>query len=269
MFVVRKFVFFVLVAALLVSCQSSQSNRQHTDRNEFYQDVKTAKVIVQESYGVHKGIALPFKSYIELWLNIAGVAVTNDAAGSADCVIRIAAEGEPLKATYGLFTGARLKGTIQIERPSLHKDEVRFSGVVNPPLTFRGSNNVDYEKPENAPFLSALSSEDDPHRTGINKTAFDAFKLRLAVLMGQYFGRSVLLIALDDYKSNGVLRESAIEALVALGKPSVSYLIEAFLFCSPEAEKGVGEALEKITGEKYGSDAKLWNEWLLRQEKKQ
>ncbi len=267
MFVMRS-VFYVLVGALLVSCQP-QPNKQHADRNEFYQDVKTAKVIVRESYGVHKGIALPFKSYVEAWLRIAGVAVADDAS-SADCVIRIAAEGEPLKAISGLsrdlFTGARLTGTIQIERPSIHKDEVRFSGVINPPRRFHGSDKIDYKRPENAPFLYSLSDEDAPQKTGTDKTAFDGFKFRLAVLIGHYFGRSVLLIALDDYNSKGILRESAVEALAALGKPSVPYLIDAFRFCSPEAEKGVGEALEKITGEKYGSDVKRWNEWLSQQE---
>lgn len=265
--VVRKFVYCVLVGALLVSCQS---NKQHADRNEFYQDVKTAKVIVRESYGVHKGIALPFKSTVEAWLRIAGVAVADDA--SADCIIRIVAEGEPLKATYGLsrelFTGARLNGTIQIERPSIHKDEMRFSGVINPPRGFQGSDKLDYERPENAPFVYALRDGGGPHATGRDKTAFDGFKFRLATLMGHYFGRSVLLIALDDYNSKGLLRESAVEALVALGKPSVPYLIDAFRFCSPIAEKGVGEALEKITGAKYGSDVKRWNEWLSQQERK-
>ena len=267
-----RIVFCVLAGALLVSCQSNTSNKQHADRNAFYQDVNTAKVIVRESYGAHTGIALPFKSTVEAWLRIAGVAVAGDDAVGADCIIRIVAEGEPLKAAYGssreLFTGARLNGTIQIERPSIHKDEVRFSGLITPPRSFPGSDKVDYKRPENAPFLNALIGGDGPPAAGIDKTAFDGFKFRLATLMGQYFGRSVLLIALDDYNSKGVLRDSAVEALAALGKPSVPYLIGAFRFSSPEAEKGVGEALEKITGEKYGTDAERWNEWLSRQEQK-
>jgi hypothetical protein len=150
----------------------------------------------------------------------------------------------------------------------VHKDELRFSGVINPSRTFSGSGKADYTLPENAPFLYPMSGDDAPHKTGTDKTALDAFKFRLAALMGQYFGRSVLLIALDDYHSNGILRESSIEALAALGKPSVAYLIDAFRFCSPAAEKGVGEALEKITGEKYGSDVKAWNKWLSQQEQK-
>lgn len=264
MFVVR-FVYCILGGALLVGCQPDRSNQKHPERMEFYQDVKTAKVIVRESYGAHTGIALPFKSYVEAWLRIAGVAVSNDDAGSADCVIRVVAEGEPLKATYGLsrglFTGARLYGTIQIERPSLHKDEVRFSGFIEPSGTFRDSGKADHTRPENAPFVQAL-------RDG-GKTAFDGFTFRIATFMGHYFGRSVLLIALDDYASKGILRESAVEALAALGMPAVPYLIDAFRYCSPTAEKGLGEALERITGAKYGSDAKRWNEWLGQQEQKQ
>ena len=260
MFVMR-YVGIFLVMALTVSCQSSQINKQHADRNQFYQDVKTAKVIVQESYGAHKGISLPFKNYVETWLRMANVVIVDDAAGSADCIIRIVADGKPLKATYGsrgLFTGARLSGTIQIERPSLHKDEVPFSSVINPPRSFPGGDTVDYERPEHAPFLRALPGGN----TGTDKTAFDGFTFRLAALMGQYFGRSVLLIALDDYASKGLLRESAIEALAAQGLAAAPYLIDAFLYCSPEAEKGLGETLEKITGEKYGTDVKRWTEWL-------
>ncbi|OGW36358.1 MAG: hypothetical protein A2010_03070 [Nitrospirae bacterium GWD2_57_9] len=271
MFVTR-FVVCVLAAALLAGCQP-QPNKQHADRNKFYQDVKTASVVVQEKYGVHTGIALPFRNYVEAWLRIANVAVVDEGAAASDCIIRIAAEGEPLKARYGssgsLFTGARLSGTLQIERPSLHKDEVRFSEVVDPPRTFASSGTIDYARPENAPFVQALIAGEGSKTAGAGKTVFDGFKLRLAVLMGRYFGRSVLLIALDDYNSNGILRDSAVDALAAQGKPAIPFLIDAFRFCSPTAEKGVGEALEKITGQKFGSDAKRWNEWLGRQGQKQ
>lgn len=265
-----RFVFCFLIVLLVFGCQP-QGNEQHADRNDLYQGVKKAMVIVQESYGAYRGIALPFKAYVEAWLRIAGVSVADDDAGSADCIILIAAEGEPLKAKYGaryLYTGARLSGTVQIERPSIHKDEVSFSSVITPPHRFHGSDEVDYGQPENAPFLYSLKG-DESQRTDASNTAFDGFKFRLAELMGRYFGRSVLLTALDDYNSKGILRESAVEALAALGKPAVPYLIDAFLFCSPAAEKGVGEALEKITGKKYGSNARRWNEWLIRQERKQ
>lgn len=258
---VRRFVLCVLAGALLVSCQP-EPNKQHADRNAFYQDVKTAKVVVRETYGAQKGISLPFKNYVAAWLRIAGVAVADNDAASGDCIIRILAEGEPLKAKYGssgsLFTGARLSGKIQIERPSIHKDEVAFSGVINPPRTFSGSDKADYGRPENAPFLHVVHEGDSSHKSDMEKAAFDAFTSRLARLMGLYFGKSVLLIALDET----MLRESAIEALAALGMPSVPYLIDAFRYCSPEGEKGLGEALAKITGEKYGSDVKRWNEWL-------
>ncbi|HWR71942.1 MAG TPA: hypothetical protein VN604_02105 [Nitrospirota bacterium] len=200
------------------------------------------------------------------------MATADDDDVRADCIISILAEGEPLKASYGvsgdLFTGARLSGTIRIERPSLHKDEVRFSGLIKPPRRLLDSDAVDYKRPENAPFVAPLGKGDEHPATGKDTTAFEGFTSQLANLMGRYFGRNVLLIALDDHASKGELRKSAVEALAALGKPSAPFLIDAFRYCSPTAEKGVGEALEMITGEKYGTDAKRWNEWLNRQEQR-
>lgn len=261
--------YLFLAGLLLLGCQ--QQNQQHAGRNEFYRDARTAAVIVQESYGVHTGITLPFRGAAAEWLRIAGVEVVDDAA-AADLVIRIAAQGQPLKRKYGasgeLFTGARLSGLIRIERPSRHEDEVRFAGAVDPPARFSVSGAVDYKRPENAPFMNALQGEFASPEAGSGRTAFDGFKAQLAGLMGRYFGRSVLLVALDDYASKGVLRNSAVDALAGLGKPAIPFLIDAFLYCSPEAEKGVGEALERITGERYGPDVQAWNEWYGRQGKR-
>ncbi len=220
--IVLRFVSILFATALLLGCPS---NEQHAERNEFYRNVKTAMVHVQGSSGAHQGAAPQFTSYMEAWLRIANIAVLDDKAGKADVVIRVVAENGPVKAGAGARkrgAGARLHGVIQIERPSVHRDEAPFAGL-------------------------------------------EEFSFRLAGLMGRYFGRGVLLIALDDYNSKGLLRESAIEALASLGMPSIPYLVDSFIYCSPECEKGVGEALERITGKKYGSDAKLWNEWLRKE----
>lgn len=262
-------VVLLLAGFLLAGCQQQQ-NQQHAERNEFYRDARTAAVIVQESYGAHAGIALPFRRVAAEWLRIAGVEVVDDAA-AADVVITIEARGEPLKRRYGasgdLFTGARLSGSIRIERPSRHRDEVLFSRVVDPPVRFSGRGTVDYRLPGHAPFMNALP-EEGASSSAAARTAFDGFASGFAGLMGRYFGRSVLLIALDDHHSKGALRDSAVDALAEPGKPAIPYLVDAFLYCSPEAEKGVGEALERITGEKFGTDVRAWTDWYGRQERR-
>lgn len=246
-----RFAVCFLAGLSAVGCQPGQPNQQYAERHEAYRDAKTARVVVQESYNPYQGLSLPFREYVNAWLRIANVAVTDDAS-QADFTITVVVEGGPLKARYGqrtLYAGARLAGTIRIERSSRHREEVVFSGIVEPPRDVPAGTVIDRGLPEDAPFYHA------------HPAAFDGFSVELAGLMGRYFGKSVLLIALDDYGSKGILRVSAVEALAALGDPAVPYLVDAFIYCSPEAEKGLGEALERITGEKFGSSARKWTEW--------
>jgi HEAT repeat protein len=123
------------------------------DRHPAFRDVKSAKIIVSQSYGNANKISLPFKEGILTLLNYAGI---KQDSVNYDVIVTIIVKGSPNGSQYSgyggyLWTGASLSGSISFE--SISNSDVRFveyfSANIEPPKQIY---SYDEKSPNDAPF---------------------------------------------------------------------------------------------------------------------
>jgi HEAT repeats len=186
------------------------------------------RITVAESYGIAKGVSLPFEDLAQTLLKYAGLRVVSSDEKSYDATLRIQAKGSPIGAKYNLgyfYTGARFKGKILFEIQGGRSFKKKFDGEL---LPFKKESVLYLQRsPSDAPF---------PY-------LFDKF-FRPAIfdMIGEIYGVHYWISVLKDLRYH----ENALEKLIKIGEPAVEPLITALEDKDISVRVGAARALGGI-----------------------
>jgi len=181
-------------------------------------NVRSAKLIVNQTFGEAGKIRLPVYDIVEQLLQSAGIEVVKnnydmlvyiDLEGQAEgrdyTVVSPGPQGQPIGSSFE-YSGATLKGSIRFETVNGAKYDQKLYGTVTPPSHISAS----YPKPKNAPFIGALH-ESLP-------SIYEFFYY--------YLGLAPVIYAMNEYS---MYRPAAIEALGNIGHIQTYYLLISLL----------------------------------------
>jgi hypothetical protein len=195
---------------------------------ETFQHAKTVRITVEQSYGIAKGVSLPFEDLAQRLLEYAGVSVVGSDEKGYDATLRIQAKGAPIGAKYNLgyfYTGARLKGEILFAIQDSRPFKKTFEGKL---LPFKEASVVSLQRsPSDAPIPYLFEK---------------SFRPAIFEMIGEIYGVHYFISALKDPR----YRESALEQLTKIGKPAVEPLITALKEEDISVRIGAARALREI-----------------------
>jgi len=217
---------YLITSLLATNCSTVSKLSQ--EQVETFQHAKTVRITVEQSYGIAKGVSLPFEDLAQRLLKYAGVKAVGLDEKGYDATLRIKAKGTPIGAKYNLgyfYTGARLKGEILFEIQGSRSFKKNFDGKLSP-----------FEE------ASVLYLQRSPSDAPIPYLFEKFFRPAIFEMIGEIYGVNYWISALKDSS----YRESALEKLTKIGKPTTEPLIIALKDKDISIRIGAARALGEI-----------------------
>ena len=217
---------YLITSLLAINC--STVGKLSKEQIETFQHAKTVRITVEQSYGIAKGVSLPFEDLAQRLLKYAGVRVVGSDEKGYDATLRIKAKGAPIGAKYNLgyfYTGAKLKGEMLFEIQGSRPFKKKFDGKL---LPFKEASVVSLQRsPSDAPIPYLFEK---------------SFRPAIFEMIGEIYGVNYLISALKDSR----YRENALEKLTKIGTPAVEPLIGALKDEDVSVRIGAARALREI-----------------------
>ena len=260
-----------------------------------FPNIKSAKIIVNQSYGTAKGVNLPFEGLTKDILKYVGIKAAEPDCKNFDMTIKINAEGyasgrrfsEPSsdkdKVIY-LYTSASLNGEIILELPNITVPVYQTS--------FSGRSTAGGMPSSSVPiavFRSPLPKKPSDAPFGLTLDVQGSFKHKLLEMIFNIYGLDPLIAAVDDLNFSGysmlIIKASEnprrVDIMIEFLKNHRNYVregaayhlgyirdpraIEPLIVCLNDEDNIVrreaAKSLTWITGKNFGEDYNKWIDW--------
>jgi HEAT repeat protein len=249
----------VLILCLVFSTSKLSSQDQiNNDSNPAFCGLKTAKIIVKQSFEEADKVSLPYNDIMVRFLQYAGIKLDTL---NYDMTVNIEIKGYPIAELYvgnlnGMsYSGASLKGSVILEAKSGETFAEQVDEVINPP-----KNISSIKLPNNAPFMDVFKKTWStllkslyiplgitPIINALKDQDYDIRRSAVEALGRIKDGRAIepLLIAMKDQSS--YVYSAAAESLASLkDTSSIEPLIIILANQSKDIREIAAETLEKI-----------------------